>query len=234
MATAKDIHQIGLFSARPAAAAYLAGILYYATDTGDLWRCNDAGSDWVVVANNNTLTSIAWSAVTDKPTTFAPVSHHHSLLSAFDFQPEYAGAIFVPESLGSGTLTPLDDSTNRRNAYRWTTTEIAAQNADIIIRFRLPPSFSAMGATISVASRVSDISGNTGVQLVELLDNSGTNVITPATVKSLTWIQTSYAISGGSFAAGDRLTIRARLIVDTNDTADLGGIYLPYTAVGEN
>ncbi len=52
MATAKDIHKAGVAGDLPAAAAHLAGILYHATDTGELWRCDDDGNDWTVVANN--------------------------------------------------------------------------------------------------------------------------------------------------------------------------------------
>lgn len=145
---------------------------------------------------------------------------------------EFAGAVLDPGSASdnTGAMTAAYDSTNRRNYYVWTTSEVTTQSYDIIWQFRIPTNFSAWSSGLKMTSMVDVDTGSTGVRLVEFLDASGTNVITPATEQNTSWVEDEFTITGGSFSAGDLCMVRVRLLADTDENALLHSLRLAYNA----
>ncbi len=170
---------------------------------------------------------------------FADASHTHAGAGSADrefcFIAEFAGAVLQADGGDNvGTLTAAHDATDHRNYYDWTTAEASTQDYDLVLQWRLPPEFSswrAEDAHVYVTSRVSATPGATGVRLVELLDAGGTNRLTAATKQNAAWTADAFAISGGTWAAGDLVTLRVRLLADAGKAAQLHEVRLPWTAV---
>jgi hypothetical protein len=170
---------------------------------------------------------------------FADASHSHAGAGSADrefcFVAEFAGAVLAADGGDNvGTLTAAHDATDHRNYYDWTTAEASTQDYDLVLQWRLPPEFSgwrAGDANVYVTSRVSATPGATGVRVVEFLDAGGTNRITAATKQNAAWTADAFAISGGTWAAGDLVTLRVRLLADAGKAAQLHGVRLPWTAV---
>ena len=153
----------------------------------------------------------------------------------FSFMPEFAGAVLDADGTdNSGTMTAADDATQRMNHYNWTTSEATTQDYDLVLRFRLPPEFSEWNSAsknVYMWSKVSSASGATGVQLVELLDTSGSNVLTSGSKhQNTSWTEDSEAFSGSTWTAGGIVTLRFRLFADTSENAMLGAVRLPWVA----
>lgn len=164
---------------------------------------------------------------------FATVSHQHIGDREFIWVAEFAGAVLAADGSGNvGTLTAGYDDVGRRNYYDWTTSEATTQCYDVVVQFRLPPGFvswRAGQASVLVMSRVSAAGGATGVRVVELLDASGVNRITPGTQQRADWTEDAWPIAGGTWSAGDLVTLRVRLLADAGEHAQLHAVRLPWT-----
>lgn len=180
---------------------------------------------------------LAWSASAEK---WAPVTVEGGtgggsgvVLGAFDFQPEFAGAIIVPSVAQNGTLQLYDDVAARLNAYAWTSSLESEQTVDIVLRWRVPAGFDAWTSALGVMSRVSVILSTAAVQVVEFLDTAGVNVITSTTRRYETWVEDSLAITGGTWTPGGICTLRFRLYGKVGEVAYLGPVRLAYRLVFE-
>jgi len=148
--------------------------------------------------------------------------------SVFSFVPEFDG--FITEAVtgtNTGTMTGVYDSGH--NGFKWTNAEVLTQDYDVVVRFRIPPNFTAMGGTLYMYNKVSSTFGSTGVRLVELLDTNGVNVITANTKKNATWTESTYAIGAGTWETGKLATLRFRLFADIGESAYLGEVRITYT-----
>ncbi|MFO7632758.1 MAG: hypothetical protein R6W76_09475, partial [Caldilinea sp.] len=119
---------------------------------------------------------------------------------AFDFVPEFPNAIIVPASVNNGVLLPDDDSSARISSYRWLTLASTVQTVDIVLRWRLSPLFSSMVGPLKVFSRVSDVFGDCGVEIVELLDTAGVAAVPPSIRRNDGWREDSFALGAGTWA----------------------------------
>lgn len=159
-----------------------------------------------------------------------PTTLNHEFL----FMPEYAGAVLDADGTdNTGTMTAADDATQLMNYYNWTTGEATTQDYDLVLRFRLPPEFSAWTSgslNAYVWSMVDIATGSTSVQLVEFLDTAGVDVLTTSTKRQNTsWAEDPEAFSGGTWTAGGIASLRFRLFADTGENAMLGAVRLPWT-----
>jgi len=154
------------------------------------------------------------------------------------FTPEFPGAVLDTGSSGSniGTMTGKYDAVNRLNYYDWTTSEGVAQDYDVILQTRLPREFyefydpDSTATHVHVRSRITGTSGSTYVELVEFMDTNGLNCITPIQAAHLNWTVDDYALSGGSFLAGEAITMRLKLRADAGKRAQLNEIWFDWIA----
>jgi|GEM_PF-1049321 len=137
-------------------------------------------------------------------------------------------------SNNNGTMTSSYDISNRMNYYRWTATNPStAQTYDIVTQIPIPQDFSAWAASnpLTINTRTNNTSN--GTIALELQDSTGTAVCThvgtPLTMGNTNWTtQTPSCISGGTYTAGDYLTIRLRMSARNNANVDVGNIVLNY------
>lgn len=162
---------------------------------------------------------------------------HVDMHRQFQFVAEFSGAILDAQGGANvGTLTGRHDATNHRNYYNWTTSEGTTQNYDVVLQIKLPPEFyylDPLGVDnpwVYLITRVSDAPGATAVRLVEFLDDDGVNCITPSSSQNTSWGMDSYQIAGGTFAPGDTLTLRIRLLADPGKHAMLHAVLLNWVA----
>lgn len=146
----------------------------------------------------------------------------------YDFQPEFPNAILVPAAVDNGTLSAYDDTVSRYNAYSWTTTQVSDQTIQIVLRWRLSPRFSAWTGPLKVISKVSSAATTASMEVVEFLDVTGANCITPAAKQNASWTEDSYTITGGTWTAGGIVTIRFKLHAANNEIAYLGPMQIAF------
>jgi parallel beta-helix repeat protein len=142
-------------------------------------------------------------------------------------------------SNNAGTMTSGYDMTNRMNYYKWTTTNTStAQTYDIVTQVPIPSDWTAWNGSVISFSVATTSTTNTSAK-VEVIDSgntaaSGCNLspavttITPASAPAWATNSTSCSISGGTYTAGDYLTIRIRLSAVNNESIRVGNITLNY------
>lgn len=144
----------------------------------------------------------------------------------FDFQPEYAGAVIDPATLGDGILEAYVEA--GQNAYEWTVIAATEESAYLYLRWRLPPGFISFAGPLKVTSKVSNVAKNCGVELLGLYDATGANAIAYTTFKHDTWTESSANLVAGSFAAGDLVHAKLRLFGQDTSVTYLAGIRIQY------
>lgn len=96
-----------------------AGMLVHTVSDGKTWKLSADLLSWsesIAVVGSSVSSSVAWAAITDKPTTFAPSSHTHSVADVSGLQTaldskqsagSYAAASHVHSAsdVTSGTLS---------------------------------------------------------------------------------------------------------------------------------
>ncbi len=157
-----------------------------------------------------------------------PYSVREIATQTFSFVPEYEGFILDPYTgVNNGIMDGVFH--DGHNAFRWYNQDsVVAVDYDIVVRFRIPPNFSAMGTTLYMWDKVS-IVDSCGVRLVEFLDTAGANVITPLTKKNTVWTESTFPISPGTWTVGELATMRFRLFAERYEYAYLGEVRFTYT-----
>lgn len=153
--------------------------------------------------------------------------------------PEYDNATPMGDSTDNfGTLSLKYDSTNYHNYYEWTTNEPAAQDYDIVVRYRLPDGFSSFDATtpIRLFTKSSDYS-DANTKVVITMKDSGGNTVNLNGAGSVTlrgatttgaWDEATITIGTPTvaFGAGQYVTLIIKLSASQGDTIDIGELTL--------
>ena len=149
--------------------------------------------------------------------------------------PEYAGAVLDAGSgsNNTGSMTSKLDLTNRRNYYKWTTTQATAQSYDVVVQVPIPSDFSAWANTTPITVDTYTSNTSTGTITLEARDTAGTVVtgmnfgsITPTA--TTTWQSKSAGTISGTFTAGGYMTLRIRMTSPTSGDVRIGNIKLDY------
>ena len=157
--------------------------------------------------------------------------------TAIVLSPEYAGAVLDPGSgaNNTGTMTSKFDLTNRRNYYKWTTTQGTAQSYDVVVQVPIPSGFSAWATTTPITVDTYTSNTSTGTVTIEARDTAGTVVsginfasVTPSS--ATTWQSVSAGTISGTYTAGSYMTLRLRMTSPTSGDVRLGNIQLNYLA----
>jgi len=155
-----------------------------------------------------------------------PAAPSTARVREFDFQPEYAGAVIDPATLGDGILEAYVEA--GQNAYEWTVIAATEESVYLYLRWRLPPGFTSFAGPLKVTSKVSNVAKNCGVELLGLYDATGANAIAYTTFKHDTWTESSANLVAGSFAAGDLVHAKLRLFGQDTSVTYLAGIRIQY------
>lgn len=150
-------------------------------------------------------------------------------------QPEYPGAVyFASGSTAVGSLAYIYDSTNKENAYRWNSTKTALQDYWMSVRVKVPKNFSAWDPTpIKFRYKTLTTSAADNFITVRLLDTTGANVsLTGASSLTSsvanTWTTANITLTGGTFTAGDYVTVLVKVAAKSTGTANPGYIDLQW------
>ena len=149
--------------------------------------------------------------------------------------PEYAGAVLDAGSgsNNTGSMTSKFDLTNRRNYYRWTTTQATAQNYDVVIQVPIPSDFSAWASAVPILVDTYTSNTTTGTITLEARDSVGT-VVTGMNFGSITptaaaaWQTRAPGTISGTYAAGSYMTLRIRMTSPPSGEVRISNIKLDY------
>jgi hypothetical protein len=193
-------------------------ILNVSTSTGD-----------VVIGNSgNTVTINASGGITAAGTARKTKS--------IALHPEFGNSVLYGDATNNtGTMTSGYDSTNRRNFYKWTTSQVTNQDYDVVLQVPLPADFGAWNATNPVSVDTYTTNTTNGTLSIGMLGTNGgatgctvgTTMVTPSTTS--TWeTKTPTCTSSGTFAANGYITISIRMQSGTSGDTRLGQIILSY------
>jgi len=167
-----------------------------------------------------------------EPTLAGNARHQQSIV----LTPEYAGAVLdatndaTCSSANSGTMTSGLDLTNRMNYYKWSANG-AAQCYDVVVQLQVPSDWAAWNGTPSVSTYTSDTTN--GTLKLEVRDTAGTvetnnnfASVTPTT--TTTWQSRPGGSLGGTYTAGQVMTLRIRMTSPNAGDVRLGNITLNY------
>jgi len=143
--------------------------------------------------------------------------------------PEYAGAVL--DGSGTGTMTAAYDSTQRKNYYKWTTSQGTSQTYDIVITMSVPSDWAAWAASnaISVDGWTSNTSNSTGALTVIATDGTtdvNATSITPGSTS--TWTTTSANLTSAKYNADGTMVIRLSMTAQSSSSFQLGNVTLTY------
>lgn len=148
---------------------------------------------------------------------------------------EYANSVLDAGSgsNNTGSMTSKLDLTNRRNYYKWTTTQGTAQSYDVVVQVPVPSDFSAWANTTPITIDTYTSNTSTGLITVEARDTAGAVVsginfasVTPSA--TTTWETKSAGTISGTFTAGGYATLRIRMVSPTSGDVRIGNIKLDY------
>lgn len=148
---------------------------------------------------------------------------------------EYANSVLDAGSgsNNTGSMTSKLDLTNRRNYYKWTTTQGTAQSYDVVVQVPVPSDFSAWANTTPITIDTYTSNTSTGLITVEARDTAGAVVsginfasITPSA--TTTWEAKSAGTISGTFTGGGYITLRIRMTSPTSGDVRIGNIKLDY------
>ena len=156
---------------------------------------------------------------------------------------EYPSVVLDPGS-GSGTnlgtmtsgYTASGMSSRPENYYKWTTTQVAAQDYDIVVQVPLPSDFSSWASNTPLTIDVYSSTTSANTIKAYLFDSSaGTpyNGVDITPTSTSTWQQKTPAgdmVTGFTYTAGNYITIKLRLTAPTNGDIRVGNITLDYKA----
>lgn len=158
--------------------------------------------------------------------------------------PEFPGATFTAITANSnGSLssdfcsgsallnvnTTVCDTTDEHNYYAWTTTQVAAQDYGVFVRYRMPSDYDTGSMTnLKLWGRGTSASEVVGVVMYKGATVCGTiaDVVTGAN----TWVETTLASPLGSCTINpdDIVTFKFTMTATTNNTASLGELTYTY------
>lgn len=154
---------------------------------------------------------------------------------SINLMPEYANSVLDAGSgsNNTGTMTAKLDLTNRRNYYKWTTTQGTAQSYDVVVHVPIPSDFSAWATTtpISIDTYTSNVT--TGPITIEARDTAGV-VVTGINFASVTpsaataWETKSAGTISGTYTAGGYMTLRIRMVSPTGGDVRISNIKMDY------
>ena len=154
---------------------------------------------------------------------------------SIQLMPEYAGAVLDAGSgsNNTGSMTSKLDLTNRRNYYKWTTTQVTAQSYDVVVQVPIPSDFSAWANTTPITVDTYTSNTTTGTVTLEARDTAGTVVtgmnfssITPTA--ATTWQSRVPGVISGTYTAGGYMTLRIRMTSPTSGDVRISNIKLDY------
>jgi hypothetical protein len=213
----------GTYSANSATAlkvqnASAGVILNVSTSTGDV----------VIGEGANTVTINASSGITAAGTARKTKS--------IVLYPEFGNSVLYGDATNNtGTMTSGYDSTNRRNFYKWTTSQVTNQDYDVVLQVPLPADFGAWNATNPVSVDTYTTNTTNGTLSIGILGTNGgatgctvgTTMVTPSTTS--TWeTKTPSCTSSGTYTAGGYITVSIRMQSGTSGDTRLGQINLSY------
>lgn len=233
-------------------------LLQFLLNTTQRWIIGIDNSDGDKFKISSSVDLNSDAALSIDPTTGAMSLLRSSLVYSGDARatrkvtltPEYAGATLTGDGGSNAGVMGSDFCENSfsadipntnmgvcntsgdiHNYYSWTTTQGAAQDYDIWVRWRVPDNFDSWAASnpVQVYGKRTDATNN-AVQ-VYIYDTAGTLENSGGTqVAGTTWTQTSVEANfAGTYTVGSYMTIRIALTADTGgDSAQVGEISLDY------
>jgi len=149
------------------------------------------------------------------------------------FKVEYEGATLSPVGGNNkGKMAVDHEVATLRNYYKWTTQQVAMQDMDVVLAFKLPMDFvSFTGAPISVDYKTNDAIIASNKVDISLYDNAGGVVplVGGSTLANPAWTTANITFAGAPvFAAGDTVTIKLKLSTISTGFAQISDIVLNY------
>jgi hypothetical protein len=133
-------------------------------------------------------------------------------------------------------MTTGIDIANRKNFYKWSTSQATQQSYDVVMQVPLPSDFSAWASTtpLTIDTYSTDIvNGTVFLELRDSTNSVETNVnfasVTPSSTS--TWQTKTSGTVSGTYTAGDYVTIRVRMYSTNTVPANgvrIGNITLNY------
>lgn len=141
--------------------------------------------------------------------------------------PEYPNFTLYGDTTNNlGTLDADRDTVNNKNYYSWTSRKTVLNDYDIMVQFQIPEDFDSWQANAISFDYMTEEAGTTdnAVQ-VYILDTTATSTHTTGSLSSATWATenvTSANLSGGTFTAGDNMTVGIKLLSRRNGGSAFG------------
>lgn len=155
--------------------------------------------------------------------------------SSIQLMPEYANAVLDAGSgsNNTGSMTSKLDLTNRRNYYKWTTTQATAQSYDVVVQVPIPNDFSAWASTTPISIDTYSSDTTNGTISIEARDTAsavvtGINFASVTPTATTTWQTKSAGTISGTYTAGGYMTLRIRMTSPTSGDVRIGNIKLDY------
>jgi hypothetical protein len=155
--------------------------------------------------------------------------------TSINLMPEYANSVLDAGSgsNNTGSMTSKLDLTNRRNYYKWTTTQGTAQSYDVVVQVPIPSDFSAWASTTPISVDTYTSNTSTGPITIEARDTAGAVVsginfaaITPTAATA--WQTRSAGTISGTYTAGGYMTLRIRMVSPTSGDVRISNIKMDY------
>jgi hypothetical protein len=149
--------------------------------------------------------------------------------------PEYANSVLDAGSgsNNTGSMTTKLDLSTRRNYYKWTTSQGAAQSYDVIVQVPIPRDFSAWASTTPITVDTYTTDTTNGTITIQALDTGGTIVsgmnfssITPTATTA--WQSRSPGTISGTFTPGGLMLLRIRMASPTSGDVRISTIKMDY------